>query len=196
MTKPQKFLALIVGGFLLYDYIFRSPADGSTQGILIDLRAKLNNAMGNQTMKTSQAGLDAIRNREGTVYTVYDDGFGYLTGGTGHKLTPAELLTFSAGDAIAPGLVEQWFAQDVAHAENIVNNYVTCSLTQNEFDALISMTFNLGGQLWTNSNGTATGINKALSAGDTAAAAEQILRWNKPAAIIARRTTEYNQFLA
>jgi lysozyme len=147
-------------------------------------------------MKTSQAGLAAIQGREGTVYTVYADSVGYLTGGTGHKLTKAELMTFAEGDTIAPGQVGQWFAQDISHAENIVANYVSCALTTNQYDALVSMTFNLGGQLWTNHDGSDTGINTCLQSGDTAGAAAQIMRWNKPAEIIGRRQSEYNQFIS
>lgn len=58
--------------------------------------------------------------------------------------------------------------------ENDVLKVVRVKLTQGQFDALVSFTYNLGAR----SLSTSTLLRK-LNAGDYAGAADEFLRWNK-----------------
>lgn len=64
--------------------------------------------------------------------------------------------------------------QDLASASAAVEHYVTASLGDNAFGALVDFTFNLGGGALANST-----LLKLLNAGDVAGAADQLLRWDK-----------------
>ncbi|MEG5623927.1 lysozyme, partial [Enterobacter hormaechei] len=58
--------------------------------------------------------------------------------------------------------------------ESDVSRLVKVGLTQGQFDALVSFTYNLGAR----SLSTSTLLRK-LNAGDYAGAADEFLRWNK-----------------
>lgn len=66
--------------------------------------------------------------------------------------------------------------QDVADAEKCVGKNVRVPLTQNEFDALVSLTFNIGCRAFSGST-----LLKLLNSSDYDGAAQQILRWDKQA---------------
>lgn len=93
------------------------------------------------SMRTSPEGLAALRKRERLMLTRYELGDGGWTIGYGH-FTPY-------GDTPPPQRIteaeaEQIFAVDVAErGERWVKAYVTAPLQQHEFDALVSMAFNL-----------------------------------------------------
>ena len=73
---------------------------------------------------------------------VYDDGYGYLTIGYGHLIKPGESFT-----TISKSQALRLLSQDLYEAEQRVNNYsqkLCVSWTQNEFDALVSLSFNSG----------------------------------------------------
>ena len=58
--------------------------------------------------------------------------------------------------------------------ENYINNAVTVSLNQNQFDAMVSWVYNLG-----SGNLNSSTLLKVLNSGDYAGVPEQIMRWNK-----------------
>src|SRR5215472_3618425 len=92
-------------------------------------------------MKTSQNGLNFIAREEGEVDHVYNDVAGIPTIGVGHVVRPGE----SFPNGITHDQAMQILAGDVGIAENQVNTRVTATMTQNQFDALVSFTFNCGG---------------------------------------------------
>lgn len=120
-------------------------------------------------MKTSQSGLDFIQDVEGCKLFAYLDTGGVWTIGVGH--TGPEVvqgLTCTMEQAMA------WLAEDVREAEDAINKAVKVSLTQNQFDALVSFVFNVGVGAFLSST-----LLKKLNAGDYEGAAGQFPRWNK-----------------
>lgn len=90
-------------------------------------------------MKTSQAGIELIKSLEGFRALPYKDGGGVLTIGYGHTRhvgfdTPA--ITEEDGEAL--------LREDLASAEHDVNTLVKVPLSQNQFDALVSLVYNTG----------------------------------------------------
>lgn len=112
-------------------------------------------------MKTSANGISFIKNEEGCVLTVYEDIYGNLTVGYGHKVVSGDNLKF--GDMITQARADQFFANDiVTKAENTINALSCASkLGQNQFDALASITYNAGsGVLATNDMKTMFAYNQ------------------------------------
>ena len=192
MTRGAKRLLIIGGVFLAYDYLNRSPLDGLSQGLFTNIYSSI----GGLGMQLSAAGAAAIKSREAYKNIVYQDDAQArnLTAGIGHLLTPLEKILYSLGDTVPDAIIQGWFAADSAHAAALVNRYVTSPLNQNQFDALTSMAFNLGGQLFRNSDGSTTMILAALNSGDYAGASQHIMDWVIPASITARRQAEQDQF--
>ena len=78
------------------------------------------------------------------------------------------------GDTCTVEQAEEWLRADCYDAERAVNRLVHVELTQNQFDALTSLVFNIG-----STNFATSTIRKLLNVQDFAAAAEQFPRWNK-----------------
>jgi len=104
-------------------------------------------------MKTSPRGLAFITQWEGKaawnpqkqLYFPYRDPVGYWTIGVGHLVKPGE--DFAEG--ITDERVTQLLASDVLKCENAIDDKVKVALEQNQFDALVSWSFNVGvGALW------------------------------------------------
>jgi lysozyme len=66
------------------------------------------------------------------------------------------------------------FFFDIALYEEAVTKFVQVAITQNQFDALISLAYNIGIQAFTDST-----LLQLLNEGSYNGAADQILRWNK-----------------
>ena len=87
--------------------------------------------------KTSDNGLNLIKCFEALRLKAYLDGAGVPTIGYGHTEDVA------MGQTCTQAQADEWFADDVKWAEDAVNRYVE-NTTQNQFDALVSFTFNVG----------------------------------------------------
>ena len=115
-------------------------------------------------MRLSSNGLSYIKRWESFRAAAYDDGYGNLTIGYGHKIKPGESVTrISEAEAL------QLLTQDVGWAEDAVNSYVRVALTQAQFDALVSLVFN-----WGPGNFAQSLLLQRLNAGDYAGAAERL----------------------
>ena len=91
-------------------------------------------------MKTSQAGIDFIKMFEGLSLTAYRmPGEQYYTIGYGHYGKDVK-----AGQTITEAQAETLLAADLGKFEEWVNTIPPFELNQNQFDALISFTYNLG----------------------------------------------------
>lgn len=85
------------------------------------------------------AGLDIIKSFEKCELTAYQDSGGIWTIGWGHT-GPEVVEGLVIDQAAADALLEA----DVATAENGVSRLVKCSLTDNQFSALVVFVFNVG----------------------------------------------------
>lgn len=144
-------------------------------------------------METSIDGLEFIAAEEGFVGHVYEDFAGKKTIGFGHLLKEGEVFTTITRDE---GL--EMLRDDVGVAESHVNTHVTVELTQAQFDALVSFTFNLGGGALAKST-----LLRKLNAGDFDGASVEFLRWCKATingslqtspTLLKRRTREMKMF--
>lgn len=93
-------------------------------------------------MRTSSRGLELIKQFEGFSVTVYRDVAGLPTIGYGHLLREGEANDYPHG--ISHDVAEHLLRHDLLTAERTVGRLIHRSLTQNQFDALTSFTFNLG----------------------------------------------------
>lgn len=88
-------------------------------------------------MKTSENGLNLIKEFEGLRLTAYRCAAGVWTIGYGHTSGVKE------GDEITHEQAEDFLLSDIKSAEKSVNSYGS-RFNQNQFDALVSFTFNCG----------------------------------------------------
>ena len=147
-------------------------------------------------MKTSKAGLEIIKRHEGLRLHAYKDPIGVLTIGYGHtsragapEVHPGMVITQQKANAI--------LRADLAKFEKWVLELTEgVSLTQNQFDALVSFTFNVGPANFEKST-----LRKKLLAGDTLGAANEFPKWRKAGSqvfpgLVKRRAEEKALFLS
>lgn len=142
-------------------------------------------------MRTSKRGLAFVAREEGLVLHPYNDSEGHATIGVGHLLhrgpvtaaDRARWAHFTRAQAL--GLLER----DIAVAERAVRQ-VRVKLNRNEFDALVSLTFNIGVGGFLGST-----VKRRLDEGDRRGAANAILMWRIPAVLLPRRRRERALFL-
>jgi len=125
-------------------------------------------------MKLSQHGEKLIKSFEGLRLTAYRDvagvwtiGYGSTCYHDGRSVKPGDKLT---SEVQASAI----FVNTLGQYENAVNSYVKAPLTQNQFDALVSFTYNEGTHALKEST-----LLKKLNAKDCQGAADQFLVWNK-----------------
>jgi lysozyme len=136
----------------------------------------------------TQAGLDLIKQFEGFSPTVYICPAGYPTIGYGHVVKPQEWEKFSSG--ITPEQAETLLCQDVQTAEYAVLRLITVPLTDGQFDALVSFTFNLGAGALQRST-----LRRKVNRWDHAAVPAEFMKWvwaggRKLEGLVGRREAE------
>lgn len=117
-------------------------------------------------------GLALLKYFEGKRLTSYDDGVGVIT--IGYGTTRINGLKVPLGLTITDAQAEEYLKKDLKTFEVVVNKSLTISVNQNQFDALVSLTYNIGGGAFTKST-----LLKKLNSGDFKGASEQFLVWNK-----------------
>lgn len=140
-------------------------------------------------MRTSQRGLSLIKSFEGLRLQAYKDAVGVWTVGYGTT------RGVKAGMSINKEQAERMLVNDVQCFEPEVERLVTVPLSQNQWDALMSFTYNLG-----SANLESSTLLRKLNAGDYAGAADQFPRWNKAGGkvlpgLVRRRAAERDLFL-
>lgn len=143
----------------------------------------------------SPAGRALISQREGNKLRAYKDSVGILTIGVGHT-SAAGPPTVTAGMTITAAESDAILSRDLAKFEAAVRDAVTIPLRQVEFDALVSLAFNIGDGAFAKST-----LVKKLNAGHRAGAANAFLSWVKAQGktlkgLQTRRVAERAQFLS
>lgn len=138
-------------------------------------------------MKMSDRGLKFLIEVEGFKRKAYKDTKGLLTIGVGHLILPNEkhLLTATLTDE----QVSLLLAKDLESREVTVNHVIHNDITQYQFDALVSLCFNIGIGGFTNST-----VAKVINNGEFEKVAWAMRMWNKPKEIIGRREKEVKLF--
>ncbi|EMN5321677.1 lysozyme [Enterobacter hormaechei] len=124
-------------------------------------------------MQTSDKGIALIKAFEGCKLVAYQDSVGVWTIGYGWT-QPVDGKPIRAGMTIKQETAERLLKTGLVSYESDVSRLVKVGVTQGQFDALVSFTYNLGAR----SLSTSTLLRK-LNAGDYAGAADEFLRWNK-----------------
>lgn len=124
-------------------------------------------------MKTSALGISFIKQWEGVRLKAYRDGGGVLTIGCGHT-SAAGFPEVTAGLTITMKQSDEILARDLAKFEAGVAGAIRRAATQNQFDAMISLAFNIG----IGAFGKSTVVRR-FNEGNDKAAAEAFLLWNK-----------------
>lgn len=118
-------------------------------------------------MNLSPAGLEFIKRFEGLRLTAYQDVGGVWTVGYGH--TGPDVFE---GRTIGAGQADALLRFDVRSAEDAVNELVAVPLSQAQFDALVSFTFNLGA-----ANLRMSTLLKRLNAGEYDSVPSELMKW-------------------
>lgn len=126
--------------------------------------------------------VDFIKSKEGLRLEMYDDDAGYATIGYGHLIHYGKVGTDTKAEKPFKNGITDTEAVDLLKtdienkAEKFVRSNVKVKLSQNEYDALVSFTFNVGGGALKRST-----LLKKVNAGETNAATikSAFVVWNK-----------------
>lgn len=156
-------------------------------------------------MRTSAAGVKFIAGFEGWFPRPYNDPVGYATVGFGHLLgyrgvTDADRRARWVPGQDRPGVLTisegyQLLARDLGKVEREVRAVVRVPITQGQFDALVSFTFNCGGGALRSST-----VLRRLNRRDYRGAADALMMWTKAGGrvlpgLVRRRREERVMFL-
>ncbi|EKN8446792.1 lysozyme [Salmonella enterica] len=144
-------------------------------------------------MKTGSQGISLIKQFEGCRLNAYPDP---ATGGA-----PWTIGYGHTGNDVRPGMVwtqvqaDSALISDLAQCERAISRLVKVTLTQNQFDALVSFVFNVG-----SGNLQSSTLLRKLNSGDYKGGADEFPRWNKAAGkvmagLTKRRAAERELFL-
>jgi lysozyme len=115
---------------------------------------------------TSQAGREIIKTHEGLYLVAYLDPVGIWTIGWGHTRTARKGMRITLAEA------QLLLASDLEEFERCILRRVEVPLSQWEFDALVSLAFNIGCGAFGGST-----LLRRLNAGDREGAAAEFPRW-------------------
>ena len=139
-------------------------------------------------MKTSEVGIELIKEFEGCKQVAYQDSVGVWTIGYGHTKDVYE------GQLAIKKTIERWLQEDLEEFESYVSKLVKVELNQNQFDALVAWTYNLGP-----TNLKESTMLRKLNYGDYESVPDEMRRWNKAGGevlngLVRRRDAEANLF--
>lgn len=118
-------------------------------------------------MRYSKQGMALTQQFESCRLTAYQDSGGVWTIGWGHT------AGVEPGQTCSQAQADQWLLDDVSDAENAVNQMVKIGITQEEFDALVDFTFNLGVGAFQHST-----LLAKLNANDAQGAIDEFEKWD------------------
>lgn len=143
-------------------------------------------------MNLSDAGVALIQSFEGLRLGAYPDPG---TGGEPYTIGFGHTGGVRRGDTCTPAQARAWLAQDTQSAARGVADVIEVPVTQNQFDACVSLAYNIG-----LGNFRSSSLLKLLNQSRYAEAADQFPRWNRAAGkvmqgLINRRAKERAYFL-
>ncbi len=136
----------------------------------------------------NQAGIDIIKEHEGCELNAYRCPAGVLTIGYGSTRDVHEGMTITQQEA------DERLFIDLHDAEEAVDREISAVLTDNQFSALVSFTFNVGAHALHDST-----LRRKLNAGDYACVPTELNKWRKGggkvlSGLVARRKAEGELF--
>ena len=145
------------------------------------------------TMMISPKGIEMICRFEGLQLSAYDDGVGVWSIGFGTIVYPSGTRV-RKGDICTLEQAKFYMSHDLKKFEHAVDLAVKVSIDQNQFDALVSLTYNIGAGAFRNST-----LLKKLNVGDYHGASAQFDVWNKASGrvlqgLVNRRSVERTLF--
>ena len=163
----------------IFDYLRKLSGGVLTQAqviatdklLSIDLDAVKNMLGIPELMSVSNKGVDLICEFEGEQLIAYDDGVGVWTIGFGTIKYPNGVRV-KKGDTCTLDQAKEYMRHDLIEFEHTVNSSVKVPLNQNQFDALVSLAYNIGSNAFKSST-----LVKKLNAGDYQGAADQFNVW-------------------
>lgn len=147
-------------------------------------------------MEIDAAGVQFIAAHEGFSEVKYEDVAGIDSIGYGHRIIPQDAATYGPLETVTTELALQILHNDVAHAVSCVNECIEVDLNQDQFNACVSLCYNIGGRAFQDST-----LVKMLNNGQFSDAADQFLRWDKSGGVeveglLNRRQDEKALFLS
>lgn len=142
-------------------------------------------------MQISTAGLIFLASLEGVAITKYLDSVGVYTigiGATRHEIP--DLSKWPWDKAITLQEAFSLLQQSIVKYEAVINKALEVEVQQQEFDALVSICYNIGPRA-----GTSTFMKRINSNQSKQSIKQGILMWNKPPEIIGRRRKEAELFV-
>jgi lysozyme len=142
----------------------------------------------------TEQGMALVKRFEGFSATVYICPAGFPTIGYGHLLRDGERLILDDGISLAEA--EQLLRNDLRTAEQAVLRLINVPLTDGQFGALVSFTYNLGSGALQSST-----LRRKLNRREYVSVPKELRRWvwaggRKMAGLVRRRAAEANLFLA
>jgi lysozyme len=119
----------------------------------------------------SADGLLFLKHWEGLRLKMYPDSGGKLTIGYGHLVLPDQLAPYANGIDLLTA--QRLLARDAKSVVDLLNHTVKCdSLTQSQFDVLVSFIFNIGQTAWIHST-----LLKDIQSGSLSDVPRQLRLW-------------------
>jgi lysozyme len=150
--------------------------------------------MANMVLDTT--GINFIKNNEGIIKNsaglavAYNDGYGTLTIGYGHTegVHSGQTMTVAQAVALLPADINGKYGK-------CVNMYIKQKMTQNQFDAMVDLCYNIGISNDPKHPGfPQSQVCKLFNNGDIKGASNAFRGWEKPASLASRREREIKLF--
>ena len=147
-------------------------------------------------MKVSDKCVNMIKHHEGFVRKPYQDPIGLWTVGVGHLIGDGKKLPKEWNKEFTDEEVDNILCEDLERFEIGIQRLTKVSLTQSQFDALVSFSFNVG-----LGNFQSSTLRSKLNRGDYEGASNEFPKWRKAGGkilkgLVKRRADERNLFLS
>ena len=147
-------------------------------------------------MKVSDKCVNMIKHHEGFVRKPYQDPIGLWTVGVGHLIGDGKKLPKEWNKEFTDEEVDNILCEDLERFEIGIQRLTKVPLTQSQFDALVSFSFNVG-----LGNFQSSTLRSKLNRGDYEGASNEFPKWRKAGGkilkgLVRRRADERNLFLS